>query len=178
MTAQRVHAPAGSTNVAEQELYHRRRTNDLRSEGVLGPTDGVDDGRNFLHVAVFANRCEHVDGLQILILWNAGYPLDGFRRVARILLLHQLEYAARMLKRQIVGDVWRQPGRRSRSSNLAWHGFGRVAGRPSLTAGTSYSFIVPCGLVVGTPSGIKPGEQPVFRQLEPFFDDERSVCVV
>ncbi len=119
MAAQRVHAAARPPDVAEQKLNHRRGANDLRSESMLRPAHRVDDRRDFLHVAIFADGSEQVDGLQVLVLRDARDALDGFGRVARILLLHQLEDAARMLKRQVVGDIrgqrrrwrrWRLPG--------------------------------------------------------------------
>ena len=52
----------------------------------------------------------------------------------------------------------------------------RGSARPA--AGLSHTFIVPGGLIVGTRSGIKPGEQPVVGQLEAFLDDERGVRVI
>ena len=61
--------------------------------------------RGLLHVAVLADGGEEVGRLEELVLRNAGDALDHLRRVARVLLLQQLEDAARMLQRQIVGDV-------------------------------------------------------------------------
>src|SRR5271167_1253908 len=52
----------------------------------------------------------------------------------------------------------------------------RRSTRPA--ARVSYTFVVPGGFIVGTRSGIKPGEQPVVRQLEAFLHDERGVRVV
>ena len=98
MSAQRVHAAAGTPDVAEQQLQHRRRADDLCAEGVLRPADGIDDRRHFLHVAVDTNRREEIGRFQELVLRNAGNPLDHFRRVARVLLLQELEDAARMLE--------------------------------------------------------------------------------
>ena len=111
MAAQRIHAAARSSDVAQQKLHHGGRANDLRSEGMLRPAHRVDDGRDFLHVAVFADRSKQVGGLQELVLGDAGNPLDHFRRVARILLLHQLEDAARMLQREVVSDIRRKSWR-------------------------------------------------------------------
>ena len=51
-----------------------------------------------LHVAVFADGGEQVGGLEELILRNAGDALHHLRRIARILLLQQLEHTARMLR--------------------------------------------------------------------------------
>ena len=56
MAAQRVHAAAGTADVAEQQLQHRGRADDLRAGAVLRPADGVDDRGDLLHVAVLADR--------------------------------------------------------------------------------------------------------------------------
>ena len=98
VAAQRVDAAARSPDVAEQQLQHRRRANDLRAERVLRPADGVDDRRRLLHVAVFADGREQIGGFEELILRNAGDPLDHLRRVARVLLLQQLKDRARVLQ--------------------------------------------------------------------------------
>ena len=100
VAAQSVDAAAGAADVAQQQLQHRGGADDLRAEAVLRPADGVDDGRDLLHVAVLADGREQVGGLQELILRNAGDALDHFRRVARILLLQQLIDAARMFERR------------------------------------------------------------------------------
>src|SRR5215469_6974104 len=112
VTAQSVYAAAGASHISEEQLEHGRRANDLGAEGVLGPPDRVDDGRGFLHVAVFADRGEKVGGFEVLLFRNACDALHGLRRVARILLLEQLKYASGMLERQVVGDVRRQHRRR------------------------------------------------------------------
>src|SRR6185369_1957136 len=43
MSAQSVNTAAGASDVSQQQLQHRRGANDLRAEGVLRPTDGIDD---------------------------------------------------------------------------------------------------------------------------------------
>ena len=112
MAAQGIHAAASPADVAQQKLNHRRGANNLRTEGVLRPAHGVDNSSDLLHVAILADGGEHVDGLEVLILGNAGDAFDQFRRVARILLLHQLENAAGVLQRQIIGGVEGKGGRR------------------------------------------------------------------
>src|ERR1700730_16041742 len=99
---------------------------------MLRPAHRVDDGRDFLHVAVFADGSKHVDGFEILIFGNAGDPLNGFRRVSRILLLQQLENAPWMLQGEVIGYICRQSGTWCRSSDFAWLWLGRTASRPSL----------------------------------------------
>ena len=116
VSAQGIHAAAGASHVAHQQLQHRRGADDLRAEAVLRPADGVDDGRHLLHVSILADGGEHVGSLQELVFGNAGDALDHLRRVARVLLLQQLIDAARMLQRQIVGDVRRQRRRRNRAA--------------------------------------------------------------
>ena len=85
---------------------------------VLRPADRVDDRGGLLHVAVLADGGEEVGGLEELILRDPGDALDHLRRVARILLLQQLEDATRMLQRQVVHDV-RAAWRRLRSRRPA-----------------------------------------------------------
>ncbi len=109
--AQSVHATTGAAHISHQQLQHGCSADDLRAESVLGPSDGIDDGCDSLHVAVFSDRREKIDGFQILLFRNASDALDDFRRVTRKLLFEQLEHAARMLERQIVSDIRRQSGR-------------------------------------------------------------------
>ena len=47
---------------------------------------------------------------RILVLRNACNPLHDLRRVARILLAEKLKDTARMLKREIVGHIFRKGG--------------------------------------------------------------------
>ena len=101
VAAQRVHAAAGASDVAQQQLQHRRGADDLRSEAVLRPADRIDDGGDLLGVAVLADGGEQIGGLEELILRNAGDALHHFRRVARILLLQELIDAARIFKRSV-----------------------------------------------------------------------------
>src|SRR5260370_28411617 len=108
MAAQRVPSAARSSDVPQQQLDHRCRTDDLASERMLRPADRVDNRRNFLHVPVLADGCKHVGGLQELVPRDARDPLDGFRRVTRILLFQQLEHTARMLEGQVVSDIGRK----------------------------------------------------------------------
>ena len=63
---------------------------------------------------------EEVGRLQELILGDAGDALDHLRRVARVLLREQLEYASRMLQRQVVRDVGRQDRGRGPDDGSRW----------------------------------------------------------
>ncbi len=96
VSAQRIDAAAGASDVAHQQLQHGGGADDLRAEGVLRPADRVDDGGDLLHVAILADGGEHVPRLQKLVLRNAGDARNHLRRVARVLLLQQLIDAARM----------------------------------------------------------------------------------
>ena len=149
VAAQRVDAAAGASHVAHQELQDGRGADDLRAEAVMRPADGVDDGAGLLHVAILADGGEEFGGLEELILRNAGDALHHFRRIARVLLLEQLEDRARMLQRKIVG---------------------RFAGLGFL--------VIPGGAVVDGGGGVEPGKQAVLRQLESVLNEEGGVGVV
>src|SRR5579862_4076142 len=108
MPSQRVHAATGATNITHQQLHHCRRADDLRTEAVLRPADGIDDGANFLQIAVFANGSELVPRLQQLVLRNSSDARDHLRRVPRVLLPEQLIDAAWMLQSEIVSNFRRK----------------------------------------------------------------------
>ena len=55
MAAKRVHATARPADVTEKKLNHGGGADDLRSESMLRPAHRIDDGRDFLHVAIFAD---------------------------------------------------------------------------------------------------------------------------
>src|SRR5206468_2720484 len=84
MAAESIYATAGAAHVAEQQLQHRGRTNDLRAKRVLRPADGVNNRARLLHVAVFANRCKEVGGFEELFPGNAGDALDHLRGIPRV----------------------------------------------------------------------------------------------
>ncbi len=111
MTAQGVNPASRAPNVAQQQLQHGRRADDLRAKTVLRPAHRVHDGGDLLHVAIFADRSICIGSLQELIFRNARNSLDHLWRVARILLLQQLKDASRMLQCQIISDVRWQHGR-------------------------------------------------------------------
>jgi hypothetical protein len=67
MAAQRVHAAAGASHVAQQQLQHGRGADNLRAEGVLRPTDRIHNGGDLFHVAVLADGGEQIRGLQELV---------------------------------------------------------------------------------------------------------------
>src|ERR1035438_6501856 len=110
VAAQCVDSAAGASNVAQKKLYDAGGADDLSPETMLRPTDRVNNGGDFLHVAILAHRGEQIGGFQELVLRNAGDALDHFRRIALVLLLQQLKHATRMLERQIEGNFFRKRG--------------------------------------------------------------------
>ena len=108
VAAQCVHAAAGAPHVAENQLQHRCRPDDLRSERVVRPSHRVYDCAGLLGAAVFADGGEQVGGFQELVLGDAGDALDHFWRVARILLLQKLIHAAGMFESGVVRHVRRE----------------------------------------------------------------------
>src|SRR2546425_483205 len=112
MAAKSIHSTACTSDVSKKQLEHSRRANHLSAESVLSPPDGIDDRADSFHVAVFADRCKQICYLEELIRRYAGNLRDHIRGVSRVLLLEQLENGARMLKRKIVGGVWRKHWRR------------------------------------------------------------------
>src|SRR6185295_15005818 len=103
---------ARPSDISKQQLKHRRRANHLRSECVLSPANRVNDRRDFLHITVLANRGEHIRNLEELVFVNSGDPCNYLGRVAGVLLLEQLKYASRMLKRRIISSIGRKHRRR------------------------------------------------------------------
>src|ERR1700757_3099485 len=127
----------------------------------MRPSDGVDDGAGLLHVAVFANRSVEVGGLEELLLGNTGNALDHLRRVARVLLLQELEYAVRVLQCGVEVDGSRQRRKGRRLPGLGGWRRGCFSAR---------TLVVPACAVVGLFLGIETGEQAVdIRKLEVFI---------
>src|SRR6478609_11280586 len=118
MAAKSVDSAPGASHIAQQKLRHGRSADDLRTEGVLCPAHGINNSADLLHVSIFADGGIHVPGLIELVHRNSGDAGNHFRCVAREMFLHQLEDAARMLKREIVSRVRRQRWWSSSSSGL------------------------------------------------------------
>src|SRR5215469_4881680 len=160
-------------------IQHSRGVDHLRAVGMLRPAHGVDDRPRFLHISVLANRREKIGSPQELVLRNAGDPLDDFRRVARVLLLQQLEDAARMLQIQVVRDIRRKCGRRWR--RLGWLGsdgrrnrFMRYLCGDLRTRQIATFFVIPGRFIVRVRRRIEarpnlPGETTLLSPLKGFF---------
>ncbi len=87
VAAEGIDSATGAPDIAHQQLQHGSGADDLGAEAVLRPSDGIDNGGDFFHVAVFADGGEEVGGFEELILRNAGDALDHFWRVALVLFL-------------------------------------------------------------------------------------------
>ena len=108
MPAQRVDSAPRPSHIPEQELQHRRRSNDLRAKRMLRPSDGVNNRPRLLHIAVFANRGIELGGLEELFLGDPSDALDHLRRIPRIVLLQKLEDTVGILQREVVIHFFRQ----------------------------------------------------------------------
>ena len=179
MAAEGIDSASGAADIAEQQLQDGGGANDLRAEAVLGPSDGINNGGDFFHVAIFADGSEEVGGLEELILRDAGDTFHHFGCVALILLLQQLIDAARMLQGEIERDFrgkhrrgWRGARRERRSWFVCRRGRDRFAGE------VSAFFIIPGLFVVDLFLGIKSGEETVFGQRESVFNNECGVGVI
>src|SRR5205807_1254745 len=93
------HAAARTADVPEQQLDDRRRADDLDTDGVLRPADGVHDRARPIASRVGA-QCLR-DGRELLRRAAARLG-DELRRVARKVTLEDLEDAARMLQRLVL----------------------------------------------------------------------------
>ncbi|MNN46807.1 hypothetical protein D3C81_1612030 [compost metagenome] len=98
MAAQGVHATTGNADIAEQELHDGRGTYHFRTLAMLGPAKCIHHGHGFVRHCRGRNHFAHFEEF---ILRCAGDPADHFRCVARIMMLHYLQYATRMLQRRV-----------------------------------------------------------------------------
>ncbi|MNF58356.1 hypothetical protein D3C84_399080 [compost metagenome] len=98
VAAQGVHPAAGHADVAQQQLHHGAGADHLRAHRMLGPAQGIHDGHDPGRVGRFGDQA--VDLLQQRLRRTAD-AADQIRRVAAVVLLHQLEYAARVLQGRV-----------------------------------------------------------------------------
>ena len=96
--AQRHDAATRAPDVAEQALQDRGGADDLRADAVVGPADGVADGRGALAAAVAGQR---VGDLEEVLRGDAGGLLHHLGRVAGEVPLEDLEDAALVLERLV-----------------------------------------------------------------------------
>ena len=95
LAAQGVHAAAGNAHVAQQQLDHAGRTDVLHPHGVLGPTQGVHHGPG---LGGNTRGAVGLVDLEQVFLRHTGDAGDLVQAVARVVLLHQLEHAGRVLQ--------------------------------------------------------------------------------
>ena len=94
VAAQRVQPAAGASDVAQQQLQHRREVDQLHRVAVMRPTQGVHDrscavGR--------IGRGDDLGRFEEIFRPTAADARYHFGRVARVELLHELEHAAWVL---------------------------------------------------------------------------------
>ncbi len=98
VTAQGVHAATRQADVAQQQLNHGAAADDLCPDGVLGPAQGIEDGHD-------ATGRRGLGDFGPDLLDRVGRRATGlaghFQGVATVVLLHQLEDAARILQGRI-----------------------------------------------------------------------------
>src|SRR5580692_8863954 len=107
MAAKSIYTAACASDIPHDQLQNRGGAYDLRAEGMVRPSHGIDYGGDLFHVAVFAHGGKEISGLQNLIARNTGNALHHFGGVARIVLAKKLIDAARVLERQIKIDFLR-----------------------------------------------------------------------
>src|SRR5436309_2937944 len=98
VAAQRHHAGARSSNVAEQELEQRAAADHLDAVGVLGPGDRVRERAGPVAAGILEQRLGDLDEL---LFRRAADLLHHFRRVAAEVPLQDLERAARVLEGRV-----------------------------------------------------------------------------
>ena len=98
MAALGVHATARPTHVAKQQLEHSAGPDQLPARRVMGQADRIDDRHDLVGLAHLTDQLS--DALE-LIRRDAGDARNHFGRVARVVLLHQLEDRLRVLQRHV-----------------------------------------------------------------------------
>src|SRR5204863_6609104 len=100
VATERQHAAAGPPDVPEQQLDDRGGADVLDADRVLRPADGVGEGARALAPGVLAERLG--DGEELLDA-AATCVRDELGRVAGVVALEDLEDAAGMRQRRILG---------------------------------------------------------------------------
>ena len=95
MASQGVNAASGHADIAQQELYQRRGADHLGAYRVLGPPQGVHEGGGTVG---HGGGGEYLADLEKLLLRRATDVAHHFRRIAGVVLLHQVEHATGMLQ--------------------------------------------------------------------------------
>lgn len=95
-------AAARTADVAQQQLQDGRGPDELGSDGVLGPTYGVDERRRALSPRVFGEQAAD-PGEEILRYPTGG--VDHLGGIPRIVTLQHLKYAPGVLKRRVAAEL-------------------------------------------------------------------------
>ena len=128
----------------------------------MGEADGIDDRH---HLVGLAHLADQLGDAHELVLRNAADARHHLRRVARVVLLHELEYRLRILQRHVaLGDCGDGPTRR------------RMRFVIGVTRG-GIDLIAPGGDVVLAGGGIVAAEEPVLERVV-LFHQEGGVGVV
>ena len=90
-----VDAASSHADVAQQELHQRRAADHLGAHRMLGPPQGVHEGGGTVG---HGGRGEYLADPKELVLWRAADVVHHLRGIAGIVLLHQVEHTARILK--------------------------------------------------------------------------------
>src|SRR5579875_2538903 len=98
VTTFRVHAAAGTSHVPQEQLQQSSGANQLHAGGMLGEPDRVDDRH---HLVRPAHLADDLGDLEEVFFRDARDGLHHLGRVARIVRLHQLEDAVRVLQRHV-----------------------------------------------------------------------------
>jgi len=99
VTTQGIHAAARHTNVAKQQLDHRRTADGLCAAGMVRPAQRIQNGRGFIARAGF--RQNGADQQEIFFRGTAQ-TFHQFRRVTGNMLFQQVPDTARVLQRFIL----------------------------------------------------------------------------
>ncbi len=93
-----VHAATRTADIPEQQLEYRAGADQLPAGRVMGQADRVDDRH---HLVRLAHLADQLGDPQELVLRDAGDARDHLRRVAGVVLLHELENGLRVLQRHV-----------------------------------------------------------------------------
>ncbi len=102
VSAQRVHAATGDTDIAQQQLHHGAGTQNLRARRVLCPAQCVQDG---CCAARLCGGCELLANVHELVLRRAAGALHLLRRIAGVMALEPLVDATGVLQGRVGLDV-------------------------------------------------------------------------
>ena len=107
---------ARAADVSEQKLQDSRCPDELRSKGVLGPTDGVGETGGPVATGVFRDGPRQI--LEVLDT-DAAHVLHHLRRITGVMPLYDLENGPRILESIVALDFRMLQGRPATSISVA-----------------------------------------------------------